>query len=134
MISQLYKLDKLYNNSASSRLLQRSKNNFIQYKSDIFPDNSLINWWECNSASSYHFPYPITGTNISKWDFILNCCSDCPRMNAPHLESSEQLDIFFPASLHKIKFHIFQNKAKCSIHALRPLKYNNMWVMRYHTS
>ena len=42
------------------------------------------------------------------------------------LESSEQLDPFFPASLHKIKFQIFQNISKCSIHGLRPFKHNNM--------
>ena len=34
--------------------------------------------------------------------------SGCPIMNSPHLESSEQLDRFSPASLNKIKFHIFQ--------------------------
>ena len=42
------------------------------------------------------------------------------------LESSEQLDPFFPASLHKIKFHIFQNISKCSIHGLRPFIHKNM--------
>ena len=46
-------------------------------------------------------------------------------MNAPNLELLEQLDHFFPASLHKIKFHIFQNISKCPIHGLRPFKYNN---------
>ena len=46
-------------------------------------------------------------------------------MNAPYLESSEQLDIFFPDFLHKIKFHIFQNIYKCLIHRLRPFKYKN---------
>ena len=47
-------------------------------------------------------------------------------MNTPFLESSEQLYRFFPASLHKIKFHIFQNISKCSIHGLRPFKHKNM--------
>ena len=47
-------------------------------------------------------------------------------MNAPFLESSEQLNSFFHAYLHKIKFHIFQNTSKCLIHGLRPLKNNNM--------
>ena len=47
-------------------------------------------------------------------------------MNAPFLEESEQLDRLFPASLHKIKFHIFQNISKCLIHGLRPYKYKNM--------
>ena len=46
-------------------------------------------------------------------------------MNAPYLESSEQLDILFPASLHKIRFHMFQNKSKISIHVLRHFKYKN---------
>ena len=46
-------------------------------------------------------------------------------MNAPYLESSEQLDRFFPDFLHKIKFYIFQNISKCSVHILRPFKYNN---------
>ena len=64
-------------------------------------------------------------SNIPKWDCILNYCSDFPRMNYPYLESSEQLDRFFPAFFHKIKFHIFENISKCSIHGLRPFKYNN---------
>ena len=46
-------------------------------------------------------------------------------MNAPYLELSEQRDRFFPSSFHKIKFHIFQNISKFSIHGLRPFKYNN---------
>ena len=46
-------------------------------------------------------------------------------MNAPYLESSEQLDCFFPASLHKIKFHIIKNIYKFSIHGLIPFKYKN---------
>ena len=47
-------------------------------------------------------------------------------MNDPFLESSEQLDRFFPASLHKIKFHIFQNISKYSIQGLRPFIHKNM--------
>ena len=47
-------------------------------------------------------------------------------INAPFLESSEQLNSFFPASPHKIKFLIFQNISKCSIHGLRPFKHKNM--------
>ena len=38
-ISQVDKLDKLYINSASTRLLQRSNNDFIQYKNEIFTNN-----------------------------------------------------------------------------------------------
>ena len=40
--------------------------------------------------------------------------------NNPFLESPEQLNRFFPASLHKIMFHIFQNISKCSIYELVP--------------
>ena len=47
-------------------------------------------------------------------------------MNAPFLESSEQINHFFPASLHKIKFRIFQNISKSSIHRLRACKQKNM--------
>ena len=46
-------------------------------------------------------------------------------MNAPYLESSEQLDRLFPASLHKIKVHIFQNIPKYLIHILITFKYRN---------
>ena len=46
-------------------------------------------------------------------------------MNSPYLESSKQLDRFFPASLHKIKLHIFQNVSKCLIHGLIIFKYKN---------
>ena len=75
--------------------------------------------------SSYHVPSPITESNIPKWDCILNFCYDCPRMNAPYLESLEKLHRFFPASLHKIIFHIFQNIFKCLIHGLIPFKFKN---------
>ena len=47
-------------------------------------------------------------------------------MNAPFLESSEQLNGLFPASFHKIMFHIFQNISKCSIHGLRQFKHKNI--------
>ena len=46
-------------------------------------------------------------------------------MNAPFLESSEQLNSFFPASLNKIKFHIFK-KSEFLIHGLRQFKQKNM--------
>ena len=41
-ILKLEKLDKLYINSASNRLLQISKNNFIEDKNKIFPNISHI--------------------------------------------------------------------------------------------
>ena len=37
-ISQLSKLDKLYINSASTRLLEISKNGFLEYRKKIFPN------------------------------------------------------------------------------------------------
>ena len=46
-------------------------------------------------------------------------------MNAPYLKSSEKLSRLFPEALHKIKFHIFQNRVICSIQGLIPFKYNN---------
>ena len=46
-------------------------------------------------------------------------------MNDQYLESSEQLDRFFPASIHKIKLHIFKNISKCLIHGLIPFIYKN---------
>ena len=63
------------------------------------------------------------------WDqrfCILNCYFYCPGMNAPYLESLEQIGHLFPASLHRIKFHIFHNISKCLIHVLMPFKYKNM--------
>ena len=125
MLSQLTKLDKLYNNSPSARLLQGCKIDFIEYKNQIFTNNSHIHLLACDAASSYHCPYPITGSNIPKWDCILNCFSGCSSMNYPYLESSEQLDYLFPIFLHKIKFHIFQNITRCLIQGLIPFKYNN---------
>ena len=41
-ISQLAKLDKLYIHFALNRLLERSKNDFIEYKKHIFPNDSHI--------------------------------------------------------------------------------------------
>ena len=81
-LSQFAKVDKLYINSALTRLLQRPKNDLIEYKNQIFPNNSHINLKACDAESSYHCPSPITGSNIPKWDCILNCCSGCPKINA----------------------------------------------------
>ena len=47
-------------------------------------------------------------------------------MNAQFSELSEKLDCFFPDSLKKIKFHIFQNTSKYSIHVLITFKYKNI--------
>ena len=40
--SPLAKLDKLYINSASSGILQRTKHDFIKYNNQIFPTISYI--------------------------------------------------------------------------------------------
>ena len=125
-IPQLSKIDKLYINYASTILLKIPKNNYIEHKKHIFLNDSQIHLRYCDAASSYHCIYPIIGSKIPKWDCILKCCSDFPMINDPFLESSEQLDRLFPVSLHKIKFHIFQNLSKCSINGLRPFKYNNI--------
>ena len=122
-LSQLSKLDKLYINYESTRVLKISKIDLIEYKNKIFPNNSHIYLRDCDSTSSYHCPYPITGPNIPKWECILNFCFDFTRMNDPYLESPEQMDRFFPDSLHKIKFHIFQNISKYSIRGLKQFKY-----------
>ena len=58
-ISQLSKLDKLYINSASTILLERSKNNFIEYKKQIFPNDSRLHLRACDDSSSYHRSSPI---------------------------------------------------------------------------
>ena len=44
------KLDKLYINSASTRLSQRYKHDFIEYNNQIFPNNSHINLGSCDAA------------------------------------------------------------------------------------
>ena len=75
-ISQLAKLDKLYINSASTRTLEKSMNYFIEYKKQIYPNDSHIYLRSRDAASSYHFPSPITGSNIPKWECILICCYD----------------------------------------------------------
>ena len=79
------KLDRLYINYASTRLLQRSLNDFVEYKNQIFSNNSHIHLRSCGASSSYHYPSPITESNIPKWDCIPIFCSDCPRMNATYL-------------------------------------------------
>ena len=86
MLSQLVKLDKLYINSASTRLLQISKHYFVEYNNQIFPNNSHIHLRSFDTASSYNCPSKITGTKITKWDCIWNCCADCTSNNTPDLE------------------------------------------------
>ena len=87
-MSKLSKLDKIYINYASTILLHRYKIDWFEYKNRIFPNNSHIHLRACDDVSSYHCPSPITGSNIPKWECILNCCYDFTRMNAPDLESS----------------------------------------------
>ena len=82
------KLDKLYINYASTRLLQRSKIDFIEYNNQIFPNNSHIHLRVCDDASSYLCPSPNSVSDIQKWVCILNCFSDCNGINNPYLESS----------------------------------------------
>ena len=94
------KIDKLYINFAPNTILHRYNTNFIEYNNQIFSNNSHIHLRACDTSTSYNFLYPIVGLNIPKWDCILNCCSDFPGMNAPYLESSEQIDCVFPDSLH----------------------------------
>ena len=60
-LSQFSKLDELYINSVSTRILKISKNDFIEYKNQIFLDNSHKYLIAYDYASSYHCPYPITG-------------------------------------------------------------------------
>ena len=85
----------------------------------MFPKNSHIHLRASGDVSSNNCPSPIDRSNIPKWECILNFCSDFPGMNTPDLESSEKLDCLFPGSFHKIKFDIYQNIYKCSIHGLR---------------
>ena len=90
--------------------------------------NKRIKHFQINhtdAESSYNFPFPIAESNIPKWGCILTCYSDCPGTNVHNLKSSEQLDYFFLAYLHKIKFRLFQNIYKYLIYVLRPFKYKN---------
>ena len=63
-MSQVSKLDKLYIDSASTRILERSKNDFIEYKKKMFPNDSHINLRAYNAASSYNCSATINGSNI----------------------------------------------------------------------
>ena len=49
-ISQLYKPDKLYNNSSSTQLSQIPKNDFIEYNNQIFANNSHIYLRSCDAT------------------------------------------------------------------------------------
>ena len=50
-VELLAQLDKLYINAASSRILQRSKKYYIEYKNQIFPNNPHIHLRACNAMS-----------------------------------------------------------------------------------
>ena len=84
-LSQFAKIDELYINSASTRNLEIPKNYFIEFKKQIFPNDSHIHLRSCDAVSSYHFSSPSVGLKIPKWECIFNCCSDCPRTNYPYL-------------------------------------------------
>ena len=106
-LTTLEKLDRLYINSISTAPFHISKIDFFKYNNQIFPNKthkSKILW--CY-VIIYFFLYSFRIKN-SKMGMYLNCCSDCLGMNAPDLKLSKQLDLLFPAFLHKIKFRIFQ--------------------------
>ena len=73
-LTQLAKIDKLYINSASTRLLQRSRIDFIEYKNGIFPKHYHINIIAYDDNSSYNCTSKIAGSKIPKWDCILKYC------------------------------------------------------------
>ena len=52
----------------------------------IFSNDSHVHLRNCDTASLYHCPSLITGSNIPKWDRILNFSSDFPGTNDPYLE------------------------------------------------
>ena len=81
----MVKLYKLYINDVSARILQTSQKYYTEYNNQIFPNNSNINIIAFDAVSSYHFPYPITGSKIREWDCILNCCDDFYGIDAPDL-------------------------------------------------
>ena len=68
-LSLLAKLDKLYVNSASKRLLKIFQNYFIEYKNHIFPNNLHIHLIDRNAESLYNLPSSVTGSNIYKIGF-----------------------------------------------------------------
>ena len=94
-LTQLAKLDKLYINAASTRPLQIYHIYYIYYDNQTFPNNSHIHLKSFDYASSYHFPFSISGSKITKWDYIFNYCAECPGMNAADLESSKQIGRLF---------------------------------------
>ena len=65
-LSHLAKFDNLYIISASTRILQRSKLDLIEYKNQIFRNNSHIHLRSCYAVSSYHSPSPINVSKIQK--------------------------------------------------------------------
>ena len=71
-IPQVYKLYKLYINYVSTLILQISKNDFIENKNKIFPNNLHIHLRACDAASSYNCPSPIIVSNSNKWNCILS--------------------------------------------------------------
>ena len=86
LVNTFGKIEKLYINTTSTRIIQRYKKDYIEYNNQNNSKKSHIHLRTCDAASSYHCPSPIVGSNIPKWDCILHCCYDCPGMNAPDLE------------------------------------------------
>ena len=52
--------------------------------------------------------FPLQLRDQKYQNVFLKSYYDFPGMNAPDLESSEQLDCLFTASLNKVNLHIFQ--------------------------
>ena len=58
------KLGKLYVNSASTKILQRSKIDFIENNNQMFPNNPHIHLLTNDAESTYYCPLLIIVSNI----------------------------------------------------------------------
>ena len=48
-------------------------------------NHTYIHLRTCDDASSCHCSYPIAGSKNPKWDWVLNCCAECPTTKAQYL-------------------------------------------------
>ena len=59
--------------------------------------------------------YPDASIKLPHWKCVLRCCANCPTLVIPDEESNPHYET------SRIKFHVYQDMTKCSLHGSRPL-------------
>ena len=70
-VEKLESIERLYLNAESTRLIQRSKKEYYEFKNEIPPKQLYINIRDCDTVSSYNCLSSMKESNISNRNLYL---------------------------------------------------------------